>query len=68
MAKTPGDLLPTERAARLAWDFAQGRSYTVCEVAVLLSMTRRGAGLLLEKIARVIPLVEDNQGIWYAMK
>ena len=57
------DMLPTERIGRATWLLAQGRSMTVREVAEVLEITPRGARAMLERLSRVVPLVDDG-GVW----
>ena len=42
---------------------AQGRAMTVREVADVLEITPRGARAMLERLSRVVPLVDDG-GLW----
>jgi predicted DNA-binding transcriptional regulator YafY len=60
------DMLPTERIARAVWLLASGESTTVRHLAERLEITPRGARSMLEKISRVIPLVDDG-GVWRLM-
>lgn len=57
------DMTPTERIARAAWMLAQGQAVTVRGLASQLEMTPRGARALLERMSRVVPLVDDG-GLW----
>ena len=57
------DMLPTERIGRATWLLAQGRTMTVREVAEVLEITPRGARAMLERLSRVVPLVDDG-GVW----
>lgn len=57
------DMLPTERIARAAWMLAQGRAVTVRGLASELEITPRGARSMLERMSRVVPLVDDG-GVW----
>ncbi len=42
---------------------AQGRAMTVREVADVLEITPRGARAMLERLSRVVPLVDEG-GLW----
>ena len=57
------DMLPTERIGRATWLLAQGRALTVREVAEVLEITPRGARAMLERLSRVVPLVDEG-GVW----
>ncbi len=57
------DMLPTERIGRATWMLAQGRAMTVREVADVLEITPRGARAMLERLSRVVPLVDEG-GLW----
>ncbi len=62
-----GDMIPTERASRVTWLFAQGRAMTVREVAEAVELTHSGAAKLLDRLSRVLPLVVDEDaggGVW----
>jgi hypothetical protein len=57
------DMLPTERIALAAFRLAQGRAVTVRSLASELDITPRGARSMLERMSRVVPLVDDG-GVW----
>ncbi len=57
------DMTPTERIGRATWLLAQGRSVTVRQMATELEITPRGARAMLERLSRVVPLVDDG-GLW----
>lgn len=57
------DMTPTERIGRTTWLLAQGRQVTVRSLACELEITPRGARALLERLSRVVPLVDDG-GLW----
>jgi hypothetical protein len=57
-----------ERAAMVAWRFAQGAQLTTQQVADLCGLSYSGAWYLLQRISRVLPIVKDNRGdYWYNM-
>ena len=63
------ELTPQQRAALLAWHFAQGYSYTTVEVATLLGVTYQAARiLLLNMSAAPIPIYRDIDGRWRAIR
>jgi predicted DNA-binding transcriptional regulator YafY len=55
------DMLPTERIARATWLLAQGEAVTVRHLAERLEITPRGARAMLEKLSRVVPLIDDGR-------
>ncbi len=57
------DMLPTERIALAAFRLAQGNAVTVRSLASELEITPRGARSMLERMSRVVPLVDDG-GVW----
>lgn len=57
------DMLPTERIGRATWLLAQGRSMTVREVADALEITPRGVRAMLERLSRVVPLVDRRRAV-----
>jgi predicted DNA-binding transcriptional regulator YafY len=59
-------MLPTERIARATWMLAQGKAVTVRALAAELEITPRGARSMLERMSRVVPLVDDG-GVWRVM-
>jgi hypothetical protein len=61
------ELLVTERVGLIAWHLAQGGTVTVREVATRYGVTHNGAWRILSKLGRCLPLVNDEQGHWYAM-
>lgn len=56
-------MLPTERIALCTARLLQGRAMTVRQVAEELEITPRGARAMLERLSRVVPLVDDG-GLW----
>ena len=61
------ELTATERAGMVARWLALGDCLTVAEVAELLSMTPNGAGRLLRRLSRVVPIYLDDDGLWKAL-
>lgn len=57
------DTLPTERIATAVYLLANGRRTTVRDLAAHLDITPRGARAMLEKLSRVLPLIDDG-GVW----
>jgi len=56
-------MTPTERIGRATWLLASGQSVTVRSLADALEITPRGARAMLERLSRVVPLVDDG-GLW----
>ncbi len=54
---------PTERIGLVAYLLAQGHTTTTRQLATDLGLTEHGARKMLEKLSRVLPLVNDG-GIW----
>jgi Mn-dependent DtxR family transcriptional regulator len=57
------DMLPTERITRATWILVQGHTVTVRGLAAELEITPSGARKMLERMSRVVPLVDDG-GVW----
>lgn len=56
-------MVARERAAYVAFWLAEGRKFSVRQVAERTGLTRQGALDLLKAISRVIPIYEED-GIW----
>ncbi len=54
---------PTERIGLAAYLLAQGHTTTARQLAGDLAITEHGARKMLEKLSRVLPLVNDG-GVW----
>lgn len=52
------ELIPTERVAKTVWLFMRGHRYRTMEIAVITGLKRDSARIMLNKIARVLPLQE----------
>lgn len=57
------DMTPTERIGRATWILATGQAVTVRSLADVLEITPRGARAMLERLSRVVPLVDEG-GLW----
>lgn len=57
----PEELTPTERAGLAAMWLAQGETLTAKQTARALGMSLQGASDLLNKLARVLPVVRTRQ-------
>jgi hypothetical protein len=66
MSRIIADVSPTERSAALAYQLAHGRAVTPAYVANHYHMTPSGARRLLERMGRVLPIVEEG-GVWRIM-
>lgn len=61
------ELIPdtiTERAATITWRLAHGESLQTRDVADLVGLSMPGAYLLMQRLSRVIPIYQDEQGFW----
>ena len=58
------EYVATERAALLGYKFAQGARLTTMEVAVICGLTHSGAWRILDKMSRVLPLLQLDDGKW----
>jgi molybdenum-dependent DNA-binding transcriptional regulator ModE len=56
------DLLPTERAAVLVRRLTLGEAITTAQAARLVGVSRQAAWLMLTKLSRVLPIVQDRDG------
>lgn len=56
---------PQERAAVAAWMLCLGVPVTANQMASKLGMSRRGARKLLGKLARVLPIYQDEDSAWH---
>lgn len=54
---------PTERIGLVAYLLAQGHTTTARQLAGDLAITEHGARKMLEKLSRVLPLINDG-GVW----
>lgn len=58
------ELTPQERAARVTWAIAQGETMSTQQVATLAGMSERGARWLMARLSRVLPVFQDDSGLW----
>lgn len=56
-------MIPTERIGRATWLLAQGRAFTLRELADILEITPHGAYQMLVRLSRVVPVTDDS-GVW----
>ncbi len=54
------DLHPTERIAIIARALTIGEQPTTAEVAHMVGLSRQGAWEMLDKLSRVLPIVQDR--------
>ena len=55
---------PTERAAVVAFWLVMGVPLTTRRIAQITGLSMTGALLLMYRISRVIPIFQDDKGIW----
>ena len=66
MADYPAnDLVVTERAAQTAWMLAEGAKMTTREIAERTGLHVKSAYHMMNKIARVLPVVLGEDGRWH---
>ena len=54
----------TERVGLVVWHLAHGEAMQTRNVAALTGLTMPGAWYLMTRLARVIPIYQDEQGFW----
>ena len=54
----------TERAALVVWHLAHGECMQTRDVARLTGLTRQGAWDLMQRLSRMIPIYQDDRGVW----
>jgi len=59
------DLVVTERAAQAAWMLADGAKMTTREIADRVGLHVKSAYHMMNKIARVLPVMLDEDGRWH---
>ena len=55
---------PQEKAALVAWHLAHGEGMRTCEVVAMTGLTWRRAYELMCRLSRVIPICQDEAGVW----
>ena len=58
---------PTERAAYVSYLLARGRTLTTNEAAELTGVSVRAMQIMLNKMARTIPIYREDNGRWTAL-
>jgi len=62
----PGsDLVVTERAAQAAWMLCEGATLTTRQIAEKVGLHVKSAYHMMNKIARVLPVMLDEDGRWH---
>jgi len=61
------DQTPEERAALVTWHLSHGDAFKTAEVCRMTGLTRQGAYRLLCKLSRVIPVYQDESGVWQVL-
>ena len=59
---------PSERALKLAYILMQGREMTPKEAAQIIGKHEKTAVRTLETISRVLPIYEQEPGVWVLME
>ena len=67
MSRPQRETVTTERVALVAWRLAQGRAMSTRQVAELTRLTRFGAWQMMQLVARVLPVYQDDDGQWRAV-
>jgi len=58
------DYTAQEKAALIAWHLAHGEGMTTAEIASLTGLSWQGARHLMDRLARVLPIYQDDVGAW----
>ena len=62
----PGnDMVVTERAAQAAWLLCEGATLTTRQIAEKVGLHVKSAYHMMNKIARVLPVMLDDEGRWH---
>jgi hypothetical protein len=61
------DRTPEERAALVVWHLSHGDAFRTSEAARMTGLTWGGAERLLGAISRVIPIYQDDEGMWQVL-
>ena len=59
------DLVVTERAAQTAWMLCEGATLTTRQIAEKVGLHVKSAYHMMNKIARVLPVMLDEDGRWH---
>jgi len=59
------DLVVTERAAQAAWMLCEGATLTTRQIAEKVGLHVKSAYHMMNKIARVLPVMLDDEGRWH---
>ena len=58
------DYTAQEKAALITWHLAHGAGMQTRDVAKLTGLTMVGAWYMMQRLARVIPVYQDDRGVW----
>ena len=61
------DHTPEERIAIVVWHLAHGDSFRTSDVSAMTGLTRQGAYRLMCKVSRVVPIFQDEKGLWQVL-
>lgn len=58
------DYTAQEKAALITWHLVHGEAMQTKDVAKMAGLSMVGAWYLMQRLARVIPIYQDDQGFW----
>lgn len=58
---------PTERVAYITYLLVRGEGLTTADVSQLTAVSQRAAQVMLNKMARTVPIYRDDSGQWRAL-
>jgi hypothetical protein len=61
------DKTPSERAALVVWHLAHGDAFRTADAARMTGLSWDGADRLLGTLSRVIPIYQDDKGMWQVL-
>jgi len=58
------DYTAQEKAALITWHLAHGEGMQTRDVAKMAGLSMPGAWYLMQRLSRVLPVYQDEQGFW----
>ena len=58
------DYTAQEKAGLVTWHLAHGEVMQTRDVAEMTGLSMTGAWLMMQRLARVIPIYQDERGFW----
>lgn len=58
------EMVVTQRAALVGFYIADGATFTIQEIAEMCGVSVDGAKKLMEKASAVVPIYDDEDGVW----